>query len=93
MYLSLHTESETLVIVLQSSQIRAARALLGWRQEDLAKASKVGLATVARIEQGKGVVQGNFSTIMKIQQTLERAGISFIAEPGGVVGVRLEMKG
>ena len=93
MYLSSHTESETLVIMLQSSQIRAARALLGWRQEDLAKASKVGLATVARIEQGKGVVQGNFSTIMKIQQTLERAGISFIAEPGGVVGVRLEMKG
>jgi transcriptional regulator with XRE-family HTH domain len=75
--------------MLQSSQIRAARALLGWRQEDLAKASKVGLATIARIEQGKGVVQGNFSTIMKIQQTLERAGISFIADPGGGTGVRL----
>jgi transcriptional regulator with XRE-family HTH domain len=74
--------------MLQSSQIRAARALLGWRQEDLAKASKVGLATVARIEQGKGVVQGNFSTIMKIQQTLERAGITFIADPGGGIGVR-----
>ena len=68
--------------MLQSAQIRAARALLGWRQEDLAKASEVGLATVARIEQGKGVVQGNFSTIMKIQQTLEREGISFIADPG-----------
>ena len=33
------------------------------------------LGTVARIEQGKGVVQGNFSTIVKIQQALERAGI------------------
>ena len=78
--------------MLQSAQIRAARALLGWRQEDLAKAAKVGLATIARIEQGKGIVQGNFSTIMKIQQTLEHHGISFIADPGGVIGVRLEMK-
>ena len=75
--------------MLQTTQIRAARALLGWRQEDLAKASEIGLATIARIEQGKGVVQGNFSTIMKIQQTLEREGISFIADPGGAVGVRL----
>jgi hypothetical protein len=34
----------------------------------------------------------NFSTIMKIQQALEREGISFIAEPGGGFGVRLEKK-
>ena len=40
----------------------------------------------------KGVVQGNFSTIMKIQQTLESEGIIFIADPGGVIGVRLEKK-
>jgi predicted transcriptional regulator len=58
-------------------------------EEDLAKASGVALATVARIEQGKGVVQGNFSTIVKIQQALERAGISFIDEAGGGIGVRL----
>jgi hypothetical protein len=50
------------------------------------------LATVARIEQGEGIVQGNFSTITKIQQALEREGISFIAEPGGEVGVRLQKK-
>jgi transcriptional regulator with XRE-family HTH domain len=78
--------------MLQAAQIRAARALLGWRQGDLAKAAKIGLATIARIEQGEGMVQGNFSTIMKIQQALEREGISFIAEPGGGFGVRLEKK-
>ena len=77
---------------MQAAQIRAARALLGWRQEDLAKAAKVGLATIARIEQGEGMVQGNFSTITKIQQALEREGISFIAEPGGGIGVRLQKK-
>jgi hypothetical protein len=36
---------------------------------------------IARIEQGEGMVQGNFSIIMIIQQALEREGISFIAEP------------
>ena len=83
-------ESRTLAAMLQAAQIRAARALLGWRQEDLAKAAKVGLATIARIEQGEGMVQGNFSTITKIQQALERQGISFITEPGGGFGVRLQ---
>jgi hypothetical protein len=34
------------------------------------------------------MVQGNFSTFTKIQQALEREGISFIAEPEGGIGVR-----
>ena len=84
-------ESRTLA-AMQAAQIRAARALLGWRQEDLAKAAKVGLATIARIEQGEGMVQGNFSTITKIQQALEREGISFTANHDGGIGVRLQMK-
>ena len=75
--------------MLQSSQLRAARALLAWRQEDLAEAADVGLATLARIEQGTGVVQGNFSTIMKLQSTLELQGISFINDGAGY-GVRLD---
>jgi transcriptional regulator with XRE-family HTH domain len=76
--------------MLQAAQIRAARALLGWHQKDLAKAAKIGLATVARIEQGEGMVQGNVSTIVKIQQALERKGIRFTEDPVGTFGVRLE---
>ena len=45
--------------MLQAGQIRAARALLAWRQEDLAKAAKIGLATIARIEQREGPAQGH----------------------------------
>jgi transcriptional regulator with XRE-family HTH domain len=76
--------------MLQAAQIRAARALLGWRQEDLAKAAKVGLATIARIEQGEGMVQGNFATIMKIQAALEQQGITFTMDPAeGGFGVHL----
>jgi transcriptional regulator with XRE-family HTH domain len=75
--------------MLQAAQIRAARALLGWRQEDLSKAAKVGMATLGRIEQGTGMVQGNFSTIMRLQTALERKGIRFLNDDEGF-GVRLE---
>ena len=74
-----------------SAQIRAARALLGMRQDQLAKAAKIGLATLQRIEQTDGLVQANFSTVLKIQGALERAGIQFTDEDGQV-GVRVEKK-
>jgi transcriptional regulator with XRE-family HTH domain len=76
--------------MLYASQIRAARALLAWKQEDLARAADVGLATLGRIEQGGGIVQGNFSTILRLQSTLELQGIRFIRDEHGY-GVRLNV--
>ena len=73
-----------------SSQIRAARALLGWSQSKLARAAGVGLTTLQRIEQNEGVVKGNFSTILKIQNVLEKAGIQFTDDVAGEIGVRLQ---
>jgi transcriptional regulator with XRE-family HTH domain len=75
-----------------SAQIRAARALLDWSQDQLARRAGVGLATLQRIEQNKGIVKGNFSTVLKIQIALERAGIHFIEDDSGQIGVRLENK-
>jgi transcriptional regulator with XRE-family HTH domain len=72
-----------------SSQIRAARALLGWSQVELARAAGVGIATLQRIEQNEGVVKGNFSTVLKIQRALEEAGIQFIDDEAGEIGIRL----
>ena len=46
-----------------SAQIRAARGLLGWSQNQLARRAGVGPATLQRIEQSDGIVKGNFSTI------------------------------
>jgi len=77
--------------MLQAAQIRGARAMLGWRQEDLAKAAKTGLATIARIEQQEGPAQGHVSTIIRIQQALERAGVRFVDEDGDF-GVLLKIK-
>ena len=75
-----------------SSQIRAARALLGWSQSRLARAAGIGLATLQRIEQSEGVVKGNFATVLKIQKALEHAGISFSNTDDGEVGVQLRTK-
>jgi transcriptional regulator with XRE-family HTH domain len=74
-----------------SSQIRAARALLGWSQGKLARAAGVGLTTLQRIEQNEGVVKGNFSTILKIQKALEQAGIHFTDDEAGEIGVHLQI--
>ena len=75
-----------------SAQIRAARAILGWSQDQLAQRAGIGLATLRRIEQGEGLVKGNFSTILKIQKAFEQAGISFTEDNAGEIGVRLKKK-
>jgi len=79
--------------MLQSAQIRAARALLGWRQEDLSKASGVGTATIQRIEKGDRPGSGYVSTLMRIQGAFEQAGVQFMDddETGGL-GVRMAKK-
>lgn len=76
--------------MLQTSQIRAARALLGWRQDQLAKAAKIGVATIARIEQGEGTVAAHTSTLEKIQNALEAKGITFVDDAEAGYGVLLK---
>ena len=79
--------------MLQVAQIRAARALLGWRQEDLARTAKVGVATIRRIESQQGPLAAYVSTLLKIQAAFEQAGIQFIDddETGGF-GLRMAKK-
>jgi transcriptional regulator with XRE-family HTH domain len=64
--------------MIYSAQLRAARALLGWRQEDLAREARVGLATIQRIEQADGPAPGHGRTLWKLQAALERSGVQFI---------------
>jgi transcriptional regulator with XRE-family HTH domain len=79
--------------MIRSAQIRAARALLGWRQEDLSKASGVGTATIYRIEKIDDSVTGYASTLARIQAALERAGIAFIEnDKTGGYGLRFSKK-
>ena len=76
--------------MLEPAQIRAARALLGWRQEDLSRASGVGTATIYRIEKADSSTTGYVSTLSRIQASLEAAGVLFIDDDGSAgIGVRL----
>jgi transcriptional regulator with XRE-family HTH domain len=79
--------------MLQVTQIRAARALLGWRQEDIAQAAKISVATIRRIESQEELSTGNVSTLLKIQGAFEQAGVQFIDEDEtGGFGVRMAKK-
>lgn len=79
--------------MIHVEQIKAARALVGWNQLELAKSAGIGLATIRRIEAGKGPLRSNTTTALKIQRALESAGAEFLAdnETHGV-GVRLRVK-
>jgi predicted transcriptional regulator len=91
--LSTRLESETLDLMLFAAQIRAARALLDWRQDDLARAADVGITTIRRIEAQPGRVMGYVSTVLRIQAAFEKAGIQFTEEDqSGGIGVRLIKK-
>ena len=74
---------------LTSGQIRAARSLIRWRAEDLAKESSVGVATIRRAELAEGPTALTASNDQAIRRTLEAAGVEFIEENGGGPGVRL----
>ena len=70
-------------------QLKMARAAIGWGVRDLAKKAGVTANTVTRIENGADAKQ---STIDRLQQALEVAGVEFIDENGGGPGVRLRKR-
>ena len=71
--------------MISPAQIRMARAALKWGVRDLAREADITPATVTRIETGKAAYN---STVDAIQKAFEVAGIEFIPENGGGVGVR-----
>jgi hypothetical protein len=78
--------------MLTSEQIRAARAVLRWRAEDLARASTVGVATIRRAELMSGKTSMTAPNDMAIRHAFESAGIEFIDENGGGPGVRVRQR-
>ena len=79
--------------MITSGQMRAARALLGIDQRDLAKRSGLSLPTIQRMEASDGVVRGNVDSLMKLVGALAANGIELIGEGAtsddGGRGVRL----
>jgi hypothetical protein len=77
---------------LTSAQIRAARALLRWLARDLARESRLGVATIRRAELAEGETSMTAVNDMAVRHALETAGVEFIDENGGGPGVRLRKR-
>ncbi|WP_407166603.1 helix-turn-helix domain-containing protein [Bradyrhizobium sp. ORS 111] len=72
-------------------QLRAARALTGLSQSEVAEAAGVSVPTLKRAEAGGPIKVAN-ETIDAIVRALERAGVEFIPENGGGAGVRMKKR-
>jgi transcriptional regulator with XRE-family HTH domain len=74
--------------------MRAARALLGIDQRQLAQLAGLSLPTIQRMEASVGVVRGNVDSLMKLVDALAAGGIELIGDgatsSGGGRGVRLK---
>jgi transcriptional regulator with XRE-family HTH domain len=73
---------------LTSAQIRAARSLIRWSAEDLAGRSSLSVATIRRAELIDGETSMTAANDLAVRRALEAAGVEFIDENGGGVGVR-----
>ena len=80
--------------MITSGQMRAARALLGIDQRELARRTGLSLPTIQRMEASDGVVRGNVDSLMKLIGALATNGVELIGEgaasTAGGRGVRLK---
>ena len=83
--------------MITSAQLRAARALVGIDQRQLALKSGLSVPTIQRMEASHGVVRGNVDSLTRLIAALDKAGVELIAEDansfGGGRGVRLKATG
>jgi transcriptional regulator with XRE-family HTH domain len=80
--------------MITAAQLRAARALLGIDQRELAQRAGLSLPTIQRMEASDGVVRGNVDSLMKLVDALAANGIELLGEGAtsgwGGRGVRLK---
>ena len=77
------------ILKVSIRQIKAARALVGWSQSDLARHSDVSEPTIKRLEAVDGELGGRSNTGEKIIAALQLAGVIFVPENGDGAGVRM----
>ena len=79
-----------IALMIYVEQIRAARALLGWNQQQLAQAASIGVATLKRLERGAGPLGGSAATAWNLEKALMDAGVELLAPTASAGhGVRL----
>ncbi len=74
--------------------MKAARALLGIDQKQLAELAGLSVPTIQRMEASEGTVRGVVESLTRVVEALSRAGVDLIGEgaasTGGGRGVRLK---
>jgi transcriptional regulator with XRE-family HTH domain len=82
--------------MITTYQLRAARALTGIDQRELAALSELSLPTIQRMEASDGIIRGTVDSLMKLIGALDAIGIELIAEGAfsqeGGRGVRLKSR-
>jgi transcriptional regulator with XRE-family HTH domain len=73
-------------MTITAAQLKSARQVLGWSQDDVAAASGLETITIAQFEHGKQ--SPSRAALADIRMTLEAAGAEFTS--GGEPGVRLQ---
>jgi transcriptional regulator with XRE-family HTH domain len=80
--------------MITAAQLRAARAMLGLDQRELARRCGLSLPTIQRMEASDGVIRGNVDSLMKLVEALANNGIELIGDgatsSAGGRGVRLK---
>src|SRR6266567_106141 len=77
---------------LTSAQMRAARALIRWSAEDLARETALSVTTIRRAELTDYETSMTTANDLAVRRVLEAAGVEFIDENGGGPGVRLRQR-
>jgi transcriptional regulator with XRE-family HTH domain len=72
--------------MITAAQMRAARALLGIDQRQLAELSGVSLPTIQRMEASEGNVRGVVDTLSKVVEAFAAAGVELIGENAESLG-------
>jgi transcriptional regulator with XRE-family HTH domain len=73
-------------MTLTATQLKAARQLLGWSQDDVGSASGTSTEVVVYFERGKR--SAGARDLSDIKRSLEAAGVEFV-EIAGTVGMKL----
>jgi transcriptional regulator with XRE-family HTH domain len=80
--------------MMTAAQLRAARAIAGIDQRELARLSGISVPTIQRMEASAGVVRGNVDSLTKLIAALDDLGVELIGEGAasldGGRGVRLK---
>jgi transcriptional regulator with XRE-family HTH domain len=75
--------------MITGAQLRMARGYLRWSAKELADRAGVAESTIKRMEQDEGFPIARGANIEAVYNTLAEAGIIFLPENGGGVGIRL----